>query len=254
MDLPNVILLNIVDFLDPKALAKTAQVSKEWRRLVYRPSVWLNLRWRERNYDYFYRSEYLPAHIRHIGEPTDLCFTAWLASKLRHTDERFMANMPREIILLKNVNEFMRAMRKYWNSENKPCVHTHHHKWSDVLKCRTHLNSLTENDVTRIHYRLVNHPESDIMNQYRFWLTEHLGDLGRCNIHSISEMGTRESTDILHILTAKVDHTNQSRRGAYWKLRERAKQKYHDSIKALGNIGMVEFEENERYVDKHYKY
>jgi len=253
MNLPNPILLHIVECLDPIALANVAQVSKEWRTLVYRPSVWRQFHWKQRRGEYFYRSEYLPTHIRHIGEPTDLCFLSWIASKIRHTHEMFMAQMPREILLLNNPHDFMTAMKHYWYTHRKPCVHTSHHKWSDVLKSRSHLSSLSHKDIMRLHFRLVEYPESDT-NQYRFWLTEHLYDLTRCDIHSIERRPPPDSHDILHVLTEKVEQTNIQRRETFWKLREHTKKKYHDSIRALGRIGRLEMEANERYVEKHYRY
>ena len=253
MNLPNTILLQIVGYLDPKGLAKVAQVSTEWKRLVYRPSVWRALRWRQRNHEHFYRSEHLPTYIRHIGEQTDLCFTSWLASKLRHDNEMYMAHMPRKLQLLTNVGDFMSGMKNYWMSRGKPCPHAHHHLWSDVLRTRAYLQSLPSNDITRLHCRLVEYPESET-NQYRYWLTEHLQDLSRCDIHSITPLEQPASEDILKILARKAEETTLERRQAYWKIREKNKQKYHDSIRALARVSRHEFETNERFVDKHYSY
>jgi len=255
MNLPNIIQKNIIDYLDPQTLARVAQVSKEWRTLVYRPSVWRQLRWKQHRSEFFYKSEHLPSNIRHIGEPTDLCFTSWVASKLRHLNESFMDNMPRELLLLRNVNEFMTAIKAHWEKINKPCVHTHHHKWSDVIKARAHLNSLMPNDIARIHYRLIHYPIAERTNQYRYWLEEHLNDLRSCDIHLINHpIESAPLTDILDILTEKVEKTNQKRREAYWKLREHTKQKYHISIRALARIGRVEFDANEQYILKNYSY
>jgi len=252
--LPNVLINKIVEYLDPKGLAIVAQVSKELRTLVYRPSIWKELYWVPLRREFFYTTGHLPSNARHIGEPTELCFLAWACYKLKPDDERFMEHLPREIIHMSSTKQFMNVLKDYWNSNHKPCIHTHHHLWRDVLKNRSHLNDLTQDEVSRIYYRLVSYPGThDSTNQYRYWLETQLNLLRSHEIMPFLPMDELDSEkDILHILNKKNALQKRARRIAYLKLREHIKQKYYDSYTALARIGCREFATNESLVRKNY--
>lgn len=253
-NLPNVLIKKIVDCLDPKGLAIVAQVSKELRTLVYRPSVWNELYWVPLRQEFFYATGHLPSNARHIGEPTELCFLAWASYKLKPDNEHYMENLPREIIHMSNTKQFMTVLKDYWNANHRPCIHTRHHLWRDVLKHRSHLNDLTHDEVSRIYYRLVSNPTPhDSTNQYRYWLETQLRLLGSYEIMPILPVEQQDKdNDILQILTSKHASQKRARRIAYLKVREHIKQKYYDSYTSLARIGCREFATNESIVTKYY--
>jgi hypothetical protein len=253
--LPKVLLYSIVDYLDPKTLANTAQVSKEWKTLVYRPSVWKKLRWNTNKSTHFYTTGNLPSDIHHIGEPTEYCFLGWLADKLKFYDEHCVQGIPRDILLIEKGPEFLKAIRKHWIEKKKPCIHKCHHKWSHVFRYRSQLDTLSKTELGRIYYRIVSFPDSETTNQYHYWLLQHIHDLRSHEIHIYDSVEpVQDTSDILAVMRHKQSIIEDGRRRMYIKYRERIKQPFYDSVAALQKISKHEFDMNEVYVKKHYSY
>ena len=75
----------ILPYFDGVVWAKLAQVSKTWQQLAYRPSVWINLAWKPKltAHTLFLKKHEIPQNARHMGEPTKLCYQAWLQHTIR---------------------------------------------------------------------------------------------------------------------------------------------------------------------------
>lgn len=153
MSLPAAIMRRIFACLDPKGLAKMAQVSTVWKTLVYRQSVWRQMYWVQKYYGYgslFLRC--VPYNAKHIGEQSQLCFHGWMVT---HAINNCPNSIPKNIMYSYDSNNFVSQLKSYWISIGRPCVFCTHHKWSDMILCREYLSTLSHNDLEYFYFSVV---------------------------------------------------------------------------------------------------
>ena len=167
------IMFLLVKYFDAQTWAKLAQVCTTWKKIAYRPSVWQNLEWRpkEAHRHLFLAKHEIPCNARHVGEPTKLCFLGW--AQTIHIS-RIHNNLPRQILTEADPVKKMAALHRIWQ-KTKPCIHTGHHIWTDVFKGRAFLHDLTQAEVERLYYRLVEQHTSGT-NAYHVYIDNRVAE------------------------------------------------------------------------------
>ena len=240
--IPGFVMNIVVSYMNNEDLAKMAQVSKDWRNFVYRNSVWQYANWtpRLRYLDHFYDSNNIPSNARHLGMPTELCFLSWADKQL------YQSNLPRQIFHEPDPVKFIHGLRKVWVSMRRPCVHVHHHKWSDVFKGRAFLDDLSESEKQRIAFRLLTFPTSPNMNAYRLWLETRALDCVSFSSPHAYTIDEPNKTDLLDMISAKHKDMCRARYELLNSMREKVLRNYSVSTQSLTRISKSEFDANDR--------
>ena len=235
-----------MEYMDNPTLATMAQTCKAWRPIVYRTSVWQTWKPKPRAVEYFYSDMSIPKHSHHNGEPTRLCFFSWASYILKHN---ILTNIPRAILALEDPAAFVDALYAFWTVHRRPCIHTHHYKWSHVFKGRSELKTLDASEIERIGYRTTEFPTSSSdSNPYRFWLTSYINSVIPIRIGAPPLPSN--STDILATLYYKIKKTEHDRFAEIGKRQEYYIVKCLQSIHALAPLSNVEFSHNEKAFQK----
>jgi hypothetical protein len=202
--LPPEISQRVLEYLSPCDLARMAQVSKPWKRVIYSNSCWkLHKYWdyaddlRTRVSDAFYSGLDIPYGTRHIGEPTNVCFHDWLSLIMNKHD--IGVHIPRHICECDDPVQKVKLYKKLWYHLKCPCIHTTHHKWYDVFKERGELIKLSPPDQQRVFYRycrlVTDKPETITTNPYVYWLTNHTKHSLHYNYSAYQTLPSAPSSD-----------------------------------------------------------
>jgi hypothetical protein len=240
--IPGFVMDIVASYMNNEDLAKMAQVSKDWRNFVYRNSLWQYANWtpRTRYLDHFYDSNNIPSNARHIGMPTELCFLSWAAKQL------YQSNLPRQILHEPDPKKFVEGVRHVWISMKRPCVHVHHHKWSDVFKGRAFLDDLTESEKQRVAFRILTFPTSPTMNAYRLWLETRALDCSPFINPYMFSVGETSRTDLLEIIGSRHRAMCRARYDLLSAMREKVLANYNTAAQSLARISKTEFDTNDR--------
>ena len=229
--------------MDHSTLATMAQTCKAWRPIVYRTSVWQTWKPKPQAVEYFYTDMSIPKHSHHNGEPTRLCFFSWATHILKYD---ILTNIPRAIFAIEDPVKFVDSLYAFWVAHRRPCIHTHHYKWSHVFKGRSALKTLEASEIERIGYRTTEFPTSSSdSNPYRFWLTSYINSVLPIRV-SAPPPTPSNSTDILVALYYKIKKTEHDRFAEIGKRQEHYIMKFLLSIRALAPLSNVEFSHNEK--------
>ena len=244
----------LLEYFDAQTWAKLAQVCTTWKALAYRPTVWQALEWKPRpGYEDLFLQK-VPANARHIGEPTTLCFHAWANTTL--FQEEFH-RIPKQIVYETDPANKHSALERYWKTHRKPCVHAHHHVWTDVLRARGHIQTMTKPELQRLYFRIVDDPTPPTCetNPYRLFLLHQSQDCGNSvflqwtcplahgNAHTTAHPKVWE-TDIVQNLRAKVVEEKCKLKDLGVKHRQASMQTYEQSMYALRTYTSNHFNNN----------
>ena len=236
------IIENIIAYMDHSTLATMAQTCKAWRPIVYRTSVWQTWKPKPQAVEYFYTDMSIPKHSHHNGEPTRLCFFSWATHILKYD---ILTNIPRAIFAIEDPVKFVDSLYAFWVAHRRPCIHTHHYKWSHVFKGRSALKTLEASEIERIGYRTTEFPTSSSdSNPYRFWLTSYINSVLPIRVSAPPSL--TNSTDILATLYYKIKKIEHDRFAEIGKRQEYYILKFLHSIRALAPLSNVEFTHNEK--------
>lgn len=225
----------MLPYFDAQTWAKLAQVCTTWKKIAYRPSVWMTLEWKAKNahQSLFLTRNEIPSNARHIGEPSKLCFQAWAQGTHQ---------LPREIVREVDPAKKLAAMYKLW-SKHKTCVHVNHHVWTDVFRGRAYLQDLTNSDTCRLYLRLMD-PLVNDANPYRSYLLHRVAECTA--LHDPLPNPVLPTTDLLGSIRVGIQQSHAAFRVALAEYRDLALANYLISIAGLSRHGSVEFSSNER--------
>lgn len=169
LQLPSVAMDLILSFCDATDLARLAQVSKVWQRIVYRKSVWQHM-----SYEYMADHEILlsvpPRGARHIQAHSNACFIRWLRN-MRFGDHSFA--LPEYIHHTEDPKKFLERAHKFWIEHGRPCFIQEHHHIADLLIAPLP-KTLSKADRSRILFRLVKPKKAVSKNVYATYLLTEL--------------------------------------------------------------------------------
>ena len=246
------IMCLLLPYFDAMSLAKLSQVSKAWKQIVYRPSIWQPLVWKvkEKYKKDFYSQLDIPSNARHIGEPTQLCFHSWYESRLFN----IRCDFPREFNTIQEPAKRYSYAQKIWRMKRKPCVHIDHHIWTDVFRGRLFLNDMTDSEIERIRFRVMENPRTDT-NAYRVWIDSQLESFHRSvpNYEMNPRLLESQSDDPLERLRVKTYEQHLTSLRHLHTVRKSIIEPYNLSRQVLAKIGVVEFNNNENLYKKNMK-
>jgi len=126
MEFPADLVPLFLSFLDPPSLARVAQTSHAWNKLVYRDVIWAPFVWRPKlRYERMFR---IQKDSKHIGEPHALCFLSWVL-----TEQTSACCILPSIAEEADADRYVRKAYKIWRAHKKPCPHICHYEWSSVF-------------------------------------------------------------------------------------------------------------------------
>lgn len=228
--LPADLIPTLMSFMDADMLARMAQTCKTWKLLIYRTSVWKNLTWRPRVPQFFAQHVVCSSpNIRHVGEPNQICFLAWIAQLLHHPDQ-YPALHP-GVEYAEKPKDFVALAQKYWRMLKKPCTISHHHKWSDVCILRTQLQTTSPEERYKVKVLLVDQMDISGDNGYTKWLDYRLQDMLAISTTGAPREFTR-SAIIAPLLTA-MEHRRNDRLAELTKMKEELIGSCEQSRRAL---------------------
>ena len=231
----------IFECLDPCDLARMAQTSTVWKRIVYRKSVWQKKNYKFRK-DSGLLQEKVPTYARHIGTPTRFCYLNWLCRKCM----KYSAHDPLPLPLqqISDPEKFMEATYTYWKRHGSPCFVKTHHELQDLLLIPLPV-SLSRVDKQRILCRLLE-SDSGSTNAYCHYLNYQRDRLG-VSIGMPSREGITDSTDPLNRFREATHKILCARRTAINEEMRRQMERHHASLTALARHGFSEFETNDTW-------
>ena len=233
----------LLDYFDAKTWAKLAQVCTTWRTIAYRPSVWQRLEWNPKTKyaDLFYKEP--PRNARHIGEPGELCWHAWFETVIVCQERN--AHIPRQIVHEPNPENKLRKLRELW-LQTKPCIYPQHHIWTDVVKGRAHLETLSTSEIQRLYFRILEEPTKDT-NAYYNYLTNRREEYITLIVILPRDVGTapRSPDSVVQMLRSHHQADKQALLDVETEGRDRIFVKYTTSCASLLRLGAREFTENE---------
>jgi hypothetical protein len=238
LSLPAPAMVRIFEYMDPLMLARMAQVSKTWMRIVYRTSVWdpycITFKERTKLPRHILQSR-VPPDARHIGEPDSSCFHHWLI----HTE---LAEFNKRFAGIDDPRTYYIALREYWNQRKKPCLQLIHHKMSDVLKI-----SLPSKlaDIKYIAFRIYKNVVNDKRNAYYTYISLRfcvLETLRRYTPHTIEDRG-----DLLTSLYESMEKTSNERADYIDAFMKNYYMSYKLAGRAVSARSVAEFSANEEW-------
>ena len=237
------VMFTLIQFFDAQCMAKMAQVSKTWKKIVYRSSVWTNFSWKpkEKYRAYFVTESEIPRTARHIGEPNAFCFQAWLQFKV---ETNIMNDISHQ---LSNTHDPIAYMKKQWSKLKKPCVCIYHHIWTDVLRGSIFLNTLSQADRQRFYNRIIMQP-TYTTNSYRMWLEEHIDKLVSMEFQYNEippQINTTNENDVMYVFQLFLQTKKQNLRRCIQEQITTLRHIYKNSHRALLKYGIHEFNSNE---------
>jgi hypothetical protein len=239
------ILSSVLQYLNADDLARLAQTNKAWQTYVYRSSLWNTRTWSmsPTKTQHFFEDGGFPSDARHSGVPTQHCFATWAQHVQHHTD-----TLPRVIAQEQDAERYMRMLRKYWESNKRPCVVACHHRWYDVVHGRNLIADLPVSEQERMRYRLIQYPHSDTMNPYAAWLTARAAEMQRWDIHRARTqlMPVDPAADPCTVLRLKWHNVLVKRRQRIDSLVNALYERYTASAASLNRRGKMLFDANDR--------
>lgn len=236
--LPAPAMSRVFTFIDPIGLAKMAQVSKTWTRIVYRTSVWASYTrvFKPHNkYPHDLLCARVPHNARHIGEPDSSCFHYWLL----YTDRDML---PAYFKTIDDPSAYYRTLHTYWAREKKPCLRLIHHKMTDILRVPLP-PTISESDLKYITFRIYESP-SDTRNKYSAFLASRFATLETMPRRATSPHGAT-GTDLLSRLCVDYEKTCGLRADFIDKMMRKYALVYERARRTLYTRSCAEFESND---------
>jgi hypothetical protein len=245
ISLPADIMIALVRYFDAKSWAKMAQVSSTWKKVAYRSSLWANMYWKPKPAyrSLFINTNEIPNNAKHIGEPTSLCFQAWLQTIFQ---TKTYSNFSKQFLYETKPEKKINYLYQYWQKQ-KPCVHINHHVWTDMFRGRNQLNSLEETEILRVYLRIID-PEDYETNTYRKYLKERIGECVVTRTYpqaQANQLNMLESSGILQTIHKKIISQDKQFEDAIMKRSEQVLEPYAKSLAAISLHGKVEFSNND---------
>ena len=244
----------LLEYFDAQTWAKLAQVCTTWKALAYRPAVWQALEWKPRQGHEDILLDSFPRNARHIGEPSTLCFHAWVNRILVQEDFRLL---PKQIVYETDPVKKRNALQSYWSNHRKPCVHAHHHVWTDVLRARGYIQTMTKPELQRLYFRIVDDPPPTCdANPYRLFLQHRSQDCETYAVHTswicpLAHAGahpTQSNPDVLQNLRQTILQEQCQLHDLCRTNRHRSMRAYERSADALRKYTPSHFHDNaQRY-------
>ena len=244
--LPAPIMDAIVQYLNPSELARMAQVSKGWQKIVYRPSLWRRNMWRpalRAPSGIFLKS--VPADARHLGRPGPACFYMWLSS------DAATECLPRSVREISDVRAYTRAAADWWNANKRPCCVIHHHHLSDVLASPFPASASRE-DIKRLILRIAQlSGVGRENNTYAQWLGSLHADVEQTQIdYAMTLRGPPDSaptTDPVELWLRASTATAKNKKLHAMKYISNTVEKLKNAVTALRGWSPTMFEANEKW-------
>jgi len=235
----------VLSFLDKQGLARMGQTCKAGRAIVYRTSSWSSWKMKESAQDYYFSPCDIPSTAHHIGEPTPLCFYEWANMRRHHPD----GTLSRSIASEPDATKYYQLLKAHWIKLGRPCAYVEHHIWTDVMKGRAYLKSLSKSQLTRIYFRVVD-AESPSTNSYYNWVYRCVQGSLRSPWWLPEPPVAPTSSDPLVLLSHSIKEMERSRYEHLYDLREQTLENWRVSVRALLRVGKSEFDANERAYKK----
>lgn len=247
---PN-LLSSVIQYLNADDLARLAQTNKAWKTYVYRSSVWNYRTWSmsPTKTEHFFADGKIPSDARHTGTPTQQCFALW-AQHMHSCTE----SLPRAIVQEQDPERYMKLLRRYWDSYNRPCIIACHHRWYDVVKGRNLIADLPVAEQERMRYRLIQYPRCpDTTNPYAAWLSARAAEMPvHWMVHT--HLATIDPTaDPCKVLQLKWHNVMAKRNERIQAIVQALYDRYTSSATALSRRGKMLFELNDRTYKARYE-
>jgi hypothetical protein len=245
---PN-LLSSVIQYLNADDLAHLAQTNKAWKTYVYRSSVWNYRTWSmsPTKMQHFFDDGKIPSDARHTGVPTQQCFVLW-AQHMQSCTE----SLPRAIVQEQDPKRYMKMLRAYWDSHNRPCIIACHHRWYDVVKGRNLIADLPVSEQERMRYRLIQYPRSETSNSYRTWLTARAEEMPILHIQT-PLVTIDPAADPCTVLRLKWHNILIRRNDMIQAMMRELYDRYTSSATALSRHGKLLFDMNDRTYKARYE-
>ncbi len=241
---PN-LLSSVIQYLNADDLARLAQTNKAWKTYVYRSSVWNYRTWSmsPTKTQHFFADGKIPSDARHTGAPTQQCFVLWVQHMQSCTE-----SLPRAIVQEQDPKQYMKMLRRYWVSHNRPCIIACHHRWYDVVKGRNLIADMPVAEQERMRYRLIQYPRCpDTTNPYAAWLSDRADEMPPAAPWMHIQLATIDpAADPCHILQLKWHNLREKRNEMIQTMMQALRDRYISSATALIRRGKMLFEMNDR--------
>jgi hypothetical protein len=239
--LPSSAMSIIFAYFDAADLARMAQVSKPWKTLVYRTSVWESKIWVLHNIFHVFQSE-IPKDARHIGTQMPLCFINWLTHE--------STALPRSVLQTVDPHKFLQAAQKFWVASGRPCMIDTHHVPTDLLSMPLPAST---SERKRILFRLVGSPMLESRHHHYCRYIEHVTKPFRGQVWGHLLMAPlnpfdKSSDDPLRRYHYTIDKIRLERQAVIQAYQERVVAAYDASYAALRRHGLSEFDANDAHV------